>query len=64
MIKMFTWLLNNIGTIVVLAVVIAIIATVIISMRKGKKSGKSSCGCGCSNCPMSGSCHSAEKNEK
>ena len=55
---MLNWLKVNIGTIIVCAILILIVAGVIISMIRDKKKGKSSCGCGCSGCPMSGSCHS------
>ncbi len=55
---MLNWLKINIGTIIVCAILILIVAGVIISMIRDKKKGKSSCGCGCSGCPMSGSCHS------
>ena len=52
-----TWLMANIGTIVV-AVILAIIVTAVIAkMVKNKKQGKSSCGCGCESCAMKGECH-------
>lgn len=58
---MLTLLAENIGTIIVCAVLILIVALITINMVRNKKKGKSSCGCGCSNCPMSGSCHSSNK---
>lgn len=58
---MLTWLAGNIGTIIVCAVLIVIVALIVANMIRNKKKGKSSCGCGCSNCPMSGSCHSSNK---
>ncbi len=54
---MFQWLGKNIGTIIVLALIIAGVVSVIRGMIKEKKNGGSSCGCGCSSCAMSGSCH-------
>ena len=56
---MFAWLSANIGTIIVLVILVCIVGLVICSMKKDKKNGKSSCGCGsgCSSCPMSGKCH-------
>ena len=61
---MFTWISNNIGTIIICAVLIAIVAATIVaaiifSMIKKKKQGKSVvCNCGnCKHCAMSGSCH-------
>lgn len=55
---MLTWISENIATIIICAVLLAIVATVIVGMVRNKKKGKSSCGCGCANCPMSGKCHS------
>ena len=55
---MLTWLSQNIANIIICAVLIAIVAAIIINMVKNKKKGKSSCGCGCTDCPMSGACHS------
>ena len=54
---MLDWLVANIGTIVVLLLVIGAVVTVICGMVKDKKQGRSSCGCSCGNCPMSGKCH-------
>ena len=56
---MFTWIAENIGTILICTVLIVIVAAIIISMMKKKKQGKSMvCNCGsCNACPMSGSCH-------
>lgn len=54
-----SWIISNIGTIIVALVIIGIVAAVIIGMRKDKREGKSSCGCGCSNCAMKGQCHGA-----
>ena len=56
---MLTWIINNIGTIIICAVLIAIVVAIIVSMVRKKKSGKSVvCDCGnCKNCAMSGSCH-------
>ena len=56
---MFTWLINNIWTIIICAVLIGIVAAIIINMVSKKRKGKSMvCNCGsCGSCPMSGSCH-------
>lgn len=54
---MLSWLAQNLATIIIGAVLIAIVAAIIVSMVRNKKKGKSSCGCGCADCPMSGSCH-------
>lgn len=55
---MLNWIIENIATIIVCAVLIVIVAAIIASMIRNKKQGKSACGCGCSSCPMGGSCHS------
>ena len=56
---MFTWIAENIWTIIICAVLIAIVAAIIINMIKKKRAGKSVvCNCGnCKGCAMSGSCH-------
>lgn len=54
---MLSWLAQNLATIIIGAVLIAVVAAIIVSMVRNKKKGKSSCGCGCADCPMSGSCH-------
>ena len=53
---MLQFLQNNLGTIVVAAVLIALITLVIVKFVKDKKAGKSSCG-GCAGCPNAGHCH-------
>lgn len=55
---MVAWIMENIGTILICAVLIAIIAAVVVSMLRDRKKGKSSCGCNCAHCAMSGACHS------
>ncbi|MEE0859143.1 MAG: FeoB-associated Cys-rich membrane protein [Acutalibacteraceae bacterium] len=55
---MISWFVANIGTIILCLVLVVIVALIISNMIKNKKQGKTSCGCGCQNCPMSGSCHS------
>lgn len=54
---MIRWLIQNLSTLIVLAVVIAVVSVIIVKLLKDKKAGKSSCGCHCSDCPMSGKCH-------
>ena len=55
---MLLWFLDNLATIIICVVLIVIVTAIIISMIRNNKKGKTSCGCGCSNCPMSSSCHS------
>ena len=54
---MLAWLKDNISAIIICAALIAVIAAIIAGMVKNKKKGKAACGCGCADCPMSGSCH-------
>ncbi len=57
---MITWFSENIATIIICAVLIGIVAAIIAHMIINRKKGKSSCGCGCANCAMSGHCHDKE----
>ncbi len=54
---MLAWISENIATIVICIVLIAAVTAIIVGMVRDKKKGKSSCGCGCADCPMSNSCH-------
>lgn len=54
---MFALISENIATIIVSAILIIVVAAIIAYLIRNKKKGKSSCGCGCQSCPMSGSCH-------
>lgn len=47
----------NLGTIIVALILVAMLVPMVISLVKKKAKGESSCGCGCSSCPMSGKCH-------
>lgn len=58
---MLAWLLENIATVIICAVLILIVTAIIISMIKNKKKGKSACGCGCADCPMNDACHQDNK---
>ena len=51
------WLMENWGSILALLVVAAVVTLAVLSLRKDKKSGKSSCGNQCSHCAMAGKCH-------
>lgn len=61
--QMFVWIMENMATIIISAVLIIVVAAVIAGMVRGKKKGNSSCGCGCagclknSSCDINGSCH-------
>ncbi len=54
---MMEWLSANGGTILGVIVLAAVVALVIRSIVNDKKAGRSSCGAGCANCAMKGSCH-------
>ena len=53
---MLAFISDNIATVIICAVLIAAVTAIIVGMVKNRKKGKSSCGCGCSGCPMNGSC--------
>lgn len=54
---MITFLQNNWGTILVILVLAVIVALIAAKLVRDKKKGKTSCGCGCENCPSKGMCH-------
>ena len=54
---MISFLVDNWGSILVGLILIALVAGVVIKLRRDKKRGKSSCGCGCENCPSHCMCH-------
>lgn len=58
---MLKWLVNNIGSIIVLLVVVAVITVIVVKIVLDKRRGKSSCSCGCGGCAMKDVCHSKEK---
>lgn len=55
------WLKDNLGTIIVGAVVLAVIASIIAFKIRANKKGKRSCGCGCNSCAMKDVCHGDKK---
>ena len=55
---MLTWLPENLAAIIICAALLAGVTAIIVSMVRSRKKGKSSCGCGCTGCPMDGACHS------
>ena len=61
---MIDWLIQNIQTIVICAILVSVVALIIAGMVKDKKQGRSSCGCSCSSCPMSDKCHSDADSKK
>lgn len=53
---MLNWLSANIGTILVAAVIFSVIAFVAVKLIRDRIKGKTSCSCGCSQCPLSKKC--------
>lgn len=58
-----SWIIDNLGTIVVGLLLAAVVTAITIRLVKNKKAGKNSCGCGCQGCAMAGACHSGNKKE-
>ena len=54
---MSEWILANAGTIVILLVLAAVVTLIVRKMLRDRKQGRTSCGCGCEHCTMSGRCH-------
>lgn len=62
---MLDFLVQNLGTILVGAVVLAVVVSVLWKMVRDKKQGKSSCSCGCGGCSgCGGACHGTELKKK
>lgn len=55
------WLIANLSTIIICAVLLSVVAAIVVSLIRNKKKGKTSCGCGCSSCPMAEECQSKKK---
>ena len=53
---MISWIMGNIGTIIITLLLILIVVGIIISMIKYKKRGISSCGGNCAHCKMCTAC--------
>lgn len=51
------WITQNLATIIICAVLAVVTVLIVVHLVKQKKRGVPSCDCGCSGCPMSGSCH-------
>ena len=57
---MLEFLAANLSTILISIVLLAIVVLISIHLVREKKRGQSSCVCGCADCAMHGSCHSAK----
>lgn len=61
---MFQIIVDNLGTIVISALLLTAVAGIIAGMMKKKAKGESvSCGCGCSGCPSASLCHQPVRQE-
>lgn len=54
---MVQWLTDNLGNILISLLLAAVVILAVHKIIKDKRQGKSSCGCNCSHCAMSGVCH-------
>lgn len=54
---MMQFITENLGTIIISAVLVAVVALIILKLRRDRKNGESSCGCGCDGCANSQNCH-------
>lgn len=54
---MLTWLTQNIGTIIISAVLLIVCAAIVRYLIRQKKQGKHSCGGACAHCANAGCCH-------
>ena len=57
---MFSWLLENLATMIIGIMQLALVVFITVRLVKNKRRGKSACGCACSACPMEGACHRKE----
>lgn len=61
---MIDWITDNLGTIIMSIILLAMVVGIIWKMYRDKKKGKSSCGCNCGHCAMSGTCHPSQDTRK
>ncbi|MBR6229685.1 MAG: FeoB-associated Cys-rich membrane protein [Eubacterium sp.] len=50
------WIVENLGTILITALLILIVTGIVLGIIKNKKNGRSSCGGNCAHCNMCASC--------
>ena len=58
---MISWLQQNWGSVLVVAIVAAIVTAVVVCRIRAKRQGKSTCGCGCAHCAARDVCHPQKK---
>ncbi len=56
-----TWILANLGTLVIIMVLLAVVGLIIWGMLRDRRKGKCTCGCSCQGCAMGGICHPKKK---
>lgn len=54
---MWAWITANLATILIALVLLAVVVCIVWRLIRNRKKGKSTCGCGCENCPGSQFCH-------
>ncbi|MBR3679508.1 MAG: FeoB-associated Cys-rich membrane protein [Oscillospiraceae bacterium] len=54
---MFQWITENLASILVGLILLAAVLAAVCKIIRDRKSGRGSCGCGCSSCAMNGKCH-------
>ena len=58
---MFTFIRENIGSLLVLFIILAIVTLVCIFRFRKRRRGEGGCGSGCKTCPMATKCHREEE---
>lgn len=58
---MLNWVVANLSTIAVSAILLAIVILTSTYLIRQKKAGKNSCGCNCAHCAMHGACHGKQQ---
>lgn len=58
---MLQWLMEYWATILICLGLLAMVFFLVRQLIKDRKSGKSSCGCGCAGCSMASKCRGDEK---
>ena len=53
---MLQWITENVGTVIIGAVLLIAVAVAVAVLVKNRKKGRGNCSCGCAGCPMSGNC--------
>lgn len=58
---MFAWIFENLATILLSLALVLLVCAIIWKLVRDRRKGKRSCGCGCQNCAMSGTCHMSQQ---